>query len=144
MSGPASQPLSNQEAAEAWEEARFQEHCAANRHLVQFSPALRTESMDAYHERCRAMFQEWDPDQFGDLQHGDVVLVRCTKCIFGTIDPEKLYDHFEASGHWPPDQRITGQTLTPVYGGEGQPGTEHGPPASSASARPRANPRSEA
>ena len=144
MSGQAPQPLSNQERAEAWEEARFQEHCEANRHLVQFSPAVRTESMDAYHDRCRAMFQEWDPDQFGNLQPGDVVLVRCTHCIFGTFDPEQLYDHFEAAGHWPADKCISGQTLTPVYRGEGRPGTEHGPPETSAGARPRASPHSDA
>ena len=144
MPRSASQPLSNQELAEAWEEERFQEHCAANRHLVRITPAQRTQTMDAYHEQCRAMFREWHPDQFEHLQPGDVVLVGCPRpgCIFGTIDPEKLYDHFEASGHWPVDQRVTGTTLTPVYMGEGQPGTEHGPPESPAGAHAPADPRS--
>ena len=121
MSGPDTQLLTNQEAATAWDEARREEHYAAQLHRVRITPALRTPAIDAYHEECRQKYLEWDPVKFKTLRRGECVLIECPRaaCGFGTVDPELLLDHFDATDHYDPKVDVLdATTFNPVFAGE--------------------------
>ena len=125
MSGDEGQLLTAQEAAEAWDDDRREEHQVAQGARVRIVPARRTPEMEAYHEECRQKYLRWDPVKFGTIERGECVLIRCPrvwdgKCVFGSIDLDLLEAHFDATGHWDPEvDALDATVFNPVYAGEG-------------------------
>ena len=81
----------------------------------------RTPEKDAYHEACRQKLLAWEPDVFATVRRGECALMHCPrrgKCIFGTVDLDKLMEHFEASGHWHDGDELDVTIINPVYAGE--------------------------
>jgi hypothetical protein len=115
------QMLTNNEAAQAWANAREEAHDAANLARVRIVPAPRTLAKEAYHEECRQKYLQWDPVKFGQLRRGECMVIGCPRkdCGYGSVDPDLILEHFETTGHYDPDvDHVTATRFTPVFAGE--------------------------
>ena len=88
---------------------------------VTLTPGRRTAEKDAYHEACRQKLLAWEPVIFGGVGPGELVLMRCPhpKCLYGGVDMDEVWEHFERSGHYDPDvDELDCTIINPVYDGE--------------------------